>query len=243
MDQRHNRLCVWGLEQTQTLFIGIPRTVRRRREPEKTAKLRNAIRRPIDALTYPRLACDNHSMKQVVFVTGNKWKISDAKAALTAYGITVRPRSLELEEIQSHDPHRIAMHKARQAHDAIQQPLVVNDASWSFPALGGFPGGYIKDVVQWFTTEDFLSLLRFKKDKSLTITETVTYIDGDTTQTFSHKLQGTIILSPRGSGTSIETIAEFSGHTLAELHSQNLEIKPDGPSAWEAFGNWYSKQP
>lgn len=182
-------------------------------------------------------------MKRIVFVTGNKRKIADATAALTAYGITVRPRGLELEEIQSHDPQRIAMHKAQQAHTAIQQPLVVNDAFWSFPALGGFPGGYIKDVVQWFTTEDFLSLLRSKEDKSVTITESVTFVDGDTTQTFSHKLHGTIILKPRGTGTSIETIAEFSGHTLAELHSQNLEIKPDGQSAWEAFGDWYSSQP
>ena len=39
---------------------------------------------------------------------------------------------------------------------AGEAAIVVADTSWSIPSLNGFPGGYMKDVAEWFTPEDFI---------------------------------------------------------------------------------------
>ena len=52
-----------------------------------------------------------------------------------------------MDEIQHHDPLKITEAKVKSAYEKAGQPVVVNDSSWEIPVLGGFPGGYMKDVV------------------------------------------------------------------------------------------------
>lgn len=80
-------------------------------------------------------------MKSIVFVTGNDEKVRDARFALKRYGIEVTKESLDIDEIQHHEPVNIGIAKANEAYSQLQKPLVINDSNWSIPALGGFPGG------------------------------------------------------------------------------------------------------
>lgn len=182
-------------------------------------------------------------MKEILFITGNKRKVWQAQTTLEPYGIGVKNESVDLPEIQAHDPLKIAVAKAEVAHSHFKRPLVVCDHSWNFPALKGFPGGYMRDMNMWFTPEDWLALMRDKADRSVMLTETVVYIDNDSHKHFSVHFQGKVIKAPRGRGhVSCEQVIVFDGSdkTIAEHIDAGEHARDMTNSAWRKFAEWYS---
>lgn len=57
----------------------------------------------------------------------------------------------------------------------LNSPLFVNDLYWEIPSLNGFPGGYMKDIVEWFSARDFINLLSSKNDRRILCHECVIY--------------------------------------------------------------------
>lgn len=182
-------------------------------------------------------------MKYITFATTNSRKIGEANAALKDFNITVEPKQLEIDEIQDRDPIKIAKSKADEAFRQTGQPVVVTDTSWEIPALNGFPGGYMKEVGDWFDAQDFINLLKDYDDKTVSFIESIVYRDANQTKVFSQKFSGIIVDSPRGEGSSIEQVAEFDGHTIAERHQQGRFSHDPKEYIWYKFGQWYSKQP
>lgn len=84
----------------------------------------------------------------ITFVTGNLLKLKEAQHILdstcsvpfelVAYG------QLDLDELQSDIPEKIAAAKCRLAAKAVGGPVMIDDTSLCFNALGGLPGPYIK---------------------------------------------------------------------------------------------------
>lgn len=178
-------------------------------------------------------------MKYIVFVTGNDRKIGEAKAALVDFDITLQTKQFEINEIQSHDPIEIARHKAKEAFRLAKEPIIITDTSWEIPALKGFPGGYMKDVADWFEATDFINLLSGHKDKSISFTETIVYQDSSQTKIFSEKYLGIIVDKPRGTGNSIEQVAEFDGFTIGERHQQGRFSHDPRTYIWYQFAKWF----
>src|SRR5688572_22705003 len=110
---------------------------------------------------------------KIYFATGNDRKLGEARMACEPFGIEVEQVLLDTNEIQSHDPLAVSRHKAEEKFRLFKKPLVVTDTSWSFPALRGFPGSYMKDVAGWFTEQNFLNLLRGEQDQRVSFTETI----------------------------------------------------------------------
>lgn len=182
-------------------------------------------------------------MKQILFATSNERKIGEARLGCQDFDIEVVPIKLDIDEIQHHDPIAISTHKAAEAFRLAGKPVVVTDTSWSIPALGGFPGGYMKDVAIWFQPEDFIHLMNSKQDRRISFTETITYIDARTTRTFSQQYWGEIVEAPRGAkGNSIELVAAFDGFTLAERHDQGRFSHDPKEYIWYQFAQWYAGQ-
>ncbi len=180
-------------------------------------------------------------MKKILFATGNSRKVAEAKLGCEIFEIQVEQIKVDIEEIQSSDPVIISNHKANQAFKAVREPIVVTDTFWEIPALNGFPGAYMKDVASWFSAEDFINLIINKQDKRIAFTESVTYKDSKTIKVFSKKYWGVIVLTPRGTGNSIENVAEFDGVTLGERRSEGgLSHKPQD-YIWYDFARWFSK--
>ena len=96
---------------------------------------------------------------KIYFITGNARKVGEAKLACELAGIEIVQQQVEIDEIQSTVPHAISIDKAEKAYNLIKKPLVVTDTFWRIPALNGFPGAYMKDIANWFSSEDFLSLM------------------------------------------------------------------------------------
>jgi non-canonical purine NTP pyrophosphatase (RdgB/HAM1 family) len=186
------------------------------------------------------------SRNTVTFVTSNARKLREMQNVCVPLGITVKHQEIDVDEIQAHDPHKIALAKAEEAFKrAGGVPIVINDAFWSIPALNGFPGGYMKDIWQWFAPEDFLHLMESKADRTVIATETVIYKDKTQTRTFSCDMKGIIAAAPRGKGNSIEQVVETaSGKTLAELHEAGRGMPANvDEDVWTAFAQWFLHRP
>ena len=186
-------------------------------------------------------------MKTILFATGNSRKIAEANATLAPFTIAVTPIKLAFDEIQHADPAEITKAKARAAYEAAgtHQPVVVSDTSWAIPALGGFPGGYMKDVAIWWNAQNWLDVMANQSDKRIFCLEHVAYYDGEIVQHFVQQYEGIFITEARGridDGESIERVLSLYGsETMAEQLARG-EIASAGETLghWQQFGAWYN---
>ena len=184
--------------------------------------------------------------KKIAFITGNPHKLEEAKSVLKDYDITIESLQFDIEEIQHYNPLEITKAKVRAAYEKAGQSVVVNDSSWEIPALGGFPGGYMKDVVNWFTAEDFLALMKDKNDRRIILHDVVAYFDGEQLELFIYDQTGVFINEPRGEGTSMNQVVSMEnsgGLTIAEefaLRHDGVEINPSHFQHWQKFGEWFT---
>ncbi len=171
-------------------------------------------------------------MKQVTFFTGNQHKAEYLQKLL---GLEIMYQKLELDEIQSTDLDEIVKHKVKQAYDILQKPVLVEDVSLEFNALGGLPGPFIKFFVDGPGLEVTTKLLDSFKDKSAIARCTFGYFDGSKVELFHGSLNGEVSTEPRGDGgygwDKIFIPNGYGGRTRAELNQDENEetyqiIKP-----------------
>jgi len=180
-------------------------------------------------------------MRTILLATTNSRKIREATAACKKFNIEVEQIKLDIDEIQSSDPEEIGRDKVSKAFKQTQKPVVITDTSWNIPSLKGFPGGYMKDVANWFEPEDFLNLVR-SKDRKIAFTENIFYKDAKQIKQFSREFWGELINKPRGKdGNSIERIAAFGGKTIAENRDIGKLSHDPEDYIWFDFAKWYSE--
>lgn len=186
-------------------------------------------------------------MKTVLFATGNSRKIQEANATLAQYKIIIEPIKLAIDEIQSSDPADVVKAKAISAYTLCQKPVVVSDTSWSIPALGGFPGAYMKDIEGWLAAEDWLALMKRHKDKTIYCHEHIAYYDGANLQHFEETYTGRFIDELRGKVADDESFEScvilYGDQTMGEQLAQgDIASAGDELHHWKQFGAWYGGQ-
>ncbi len=161
-------------------------------------------------------------MKSVTFITGNQNKADYLAKYL---GIPVEHHKLDLDELQSLELSVIVEHKVKQAYELVKRPVLVEDVSLEFSALGRLPGTYIK----WFLEElDFKTICNLLdgKDRSATGRCMFGYYDGDELHLFEGSIKGIISEGPRGKdgyGWDQIFIPEGYTQTRAELSDEDYE--------------------
>lgn len=183
--------------------------------------------------------------QKLAFVTGNANKLRDLQEACKSFGIEVEQLDLPVDEIQSFDTDKIALHKAKQAYKLAGRPVVVQDTFWNILALRGFPGAYMRYINDWLKPEDLLVLMEGRVDRTVVRTHTVAYYDGKRSKLFSKDFMGQIIDQPRGEGDAISRIVVPAGQnqTIAEVRNKTgLSTIPPEESAWHEFAKWYNLQ-
>lgn len=114
---------------------------------------------------------------KISFVTGNEMKAKEMNLILSKHMATKGPSTdkslvdlkvlnVDLPEIQEVSTEAIAKNKAYQAAQLANGPVVVEDTSLQFSALGGMPGPYIKWFQQKLQSEGLYNLLTAYEDKS-----------------------------------------------------------------------------
>lgn len=188
-------------------------------------------------------------MQQITFVTSNNEKFKAAAIICKSAGIDLLRNSIDIDEIQGDDPEHIVRDKVEKAFLACgsEQPVVVVDDSWEIPALGGFPGAYMKYVNQWFRPDDFLRLMSGITDRRAIMHQYLAYKDKQETVIFSTDIPGAMVTKQRGSHkeTSATVIAldVDKGRTIAEIYEDGIEKNQqrykDRGDAWYTFSAWF----
>lgn len=91
----------------------------------------------------------------IYFISGNKHKYGELKAVLP----DLEMRSIDLPEIQETDPKAIIKAKLEEAMKYCDEPMIVEDTSLYFEAMGGkLPGPLIKWFVESIGSEGLVNL-------------------------------------------------------------------------------------
>jgi non-canonical purine NTP pyrophosphatase (RdgB/HAM1 family) len=131
-----------------------------------------------------------------VYVTGNPNK---AKRFSEMLGLDIELVVADLEEIQSLDSRIVITHKAKVAYEKIKRPVIVEDTTVVFTALGGLPGPFIKWFLDELKSEGLCRMLDGKTRKAIA-GSSIAYYDGETLEVFSREIAGSIAEAPRGEG-------------------------------------------
>ena len=131
----------------------------------------------------------------ITFVTGNPDKLKWLQM-FTDLPLDYQP--LDLHEIQSLDVAKVVEHKAKDAYKIVKKPVLIEDTSLLFNALGKLPGPLIKWFLNELGNEGLCKLLDGFKDRSAEAIVLFGLYDGKTFKTFKGKTAGIITDKPRG---------------------------------------------
>jgi len=132
--------------------------------------------------------------KTISFVTGNQSKVDELQGILNNSEIAIKACKIDLPELQG-NPDYIATEKCRLASLQIEGPVLTEDTSLCFNALGGLPGPYIKWFLDKTGLRGLVNLLYAYEDKSAYAQTIFAYTEGkdNPIQLFIGKLSGKIV--------------------------------------------------
>ena len=156
---------------------------------------------------------------RISFVTGNEMKRREVNTILNSCGATRGPTpdtslvdlsllNVDLPEIQELNTEAIAKNKVIQAAQLANGPVVVEDTSLAFHALGGMPGPFIKFFQERLKSEGLYRILRDYDDKSAEACCTLAFCPAPHADpvVFTGRTKGTIVAPVEGRGFGWDSI-------------------------------------
>lgn len=159
----------------------------------------------------------------VTFITGNQHKADFLAQYL---GHPVAHQKIELDEIQTLDLQEVSENKARQAYATVQKPVLVEDISLEFMALGKLPGTFVRWFIEEIGTQGLCKMLKGYEDRSAIAKSCFVYFDGMRLEFFEGSITGQIASEPRGAGGfgwDAVFIPDGAEKTLAEMNDQEIK--------------------
>ena len=182
-------------------------------------------------------------MKEILFATGNKNKLREAREILQ---YDIEGTDVEIPEIQSADPIKVATQKALDYFAKVRKPIFVDDIIFTFNAFKAFPGTYINDFVDILGNEGMIDLLKGRKDRSAIAQMTLGFTtDGKKVHIFYGRILGTITRKPRGdNGWDWDRIFIPKGYnkTFAEMTAEQKNKISMRKIALKKFKKWLDKE-
>lgn len=164
----------------------------------------------------------SNGSKQPYFevATTNRNKLEEFKRILTEYEIV--GKKLDIEEIQSLDPHKVAKHKAIEAYKANgYNPILIEETSLSIRGMNGRPGTYIKDFSEDVDMRRMLAEHWLKdRDRTAVAKILIAVFDGKDVHLREGNTEGTISECLRGTngfGWDDMFIPKGDTRTFAEM--------------------------
>ena len=136
------------------------------------------------------------TMTSIKFITGNQ---SKADYLAEYLGLPVEHQKINLDEIQSLDLREVVEHKVRQAYELAQKPVIVEDISLEFEALGRLPGTFIRFYVDEVPLETVCRTLDGLNRNAIARC-VFGYYDGDQMKLVEGSLSGKVAEHPEGMG-------------------------------------------
>ena len=160
-------------------------------------------------------------MNKFKFVTGNPNKVREVGEILN---LPLDPVEVAgLFEIQSPNLDVVVRHKAQQAYESLQCPVMVEDSGLLFHAWNGLPGALVKWFEETVGCDGMLKMVEGFVDRGATAICCFAVYDGETMQIARGEVKGTIADSIRGKngfGWDVIFIPEGHDRTYAEMTAQ-----------------------
>ncbi len=175
------------------------------------------------------------------FVTGNEGKLREAREYLPE---PVERGEYEYTEIQSDSLAAIATAGARESHEAIGEPVFVDDAGLFVEGLGGFPGPYSAYVEETLGVERVwrLAAAECEEPRRASFRAVVAFCDERGVESFEGSVRGRLV-APRGEGGfGYDPIFEQNGRTLAEMSTGEKNAISHRGRALAAFADWLAER-
>ena len=162
------------------------------------------------------------------FITSNQKKFASLQNLLHPLGVDLRQLEYDFDEGRGLDIQTIAKSKLSQAKKAFpNKRLIVDDRGFFIPALKGFPGPFVKLLLDSFSYPGIIKLMQGETDRRAIFSFAVGYFDGEKDHIFVADEEGFIIDEPRGDNlhgwTELLYIyghTSFPGRSLAELNDK-----------------------
>jgi XTP/dITP diphosphohydrolase len=161
----------------------------------------------------------------VYFVTSNDQKFKSLQAQLAEAGTELKRLSYDFDEGRSLDIKTVAGVKLAQAKAAFPgKKLIVDDRGFFIPALCGFPGPFVKVLLESFSYKGLIKLMKGEADRRAYFSFAAAYFDGQTDHVFVADEEGFITDRPKGNDlhgwTELLYVyghPTFPGKSLAQL--------------------------
>ena len=162
------------------------------------------------------------------FITSNHQKFASLQKLLQPLGIDLHQLHYDFDEGRGLDIQTIAKSKLAQAKKAFpNKRLIVDDRGFFIPALKGFPGPFVKLLLDSFSYPGIIKLMQDETDRRAIFSFAVGYFDSEKDHIFVADEEGFIIDEPRGDNlhgwTELLYIyghPSFPGRSLAELNDE-----------------------
>jgi len=164
----------------------------------------------------------------IYFITSNQRKFTSLQKLLQPLGIGLQQLDYDFDEGRGLDIQTIAKSKLSQAKKVFpNKRLIVDDRGFFIPALKGFPGPFVKLLLDSFSYPGIIKLMQGETDRRAIFSFAVGYFDSEKDHIFVADEEGFIIDEPRGDNlhgwTELLYIyghTSFPGRSLAELNDK-----------------------
>ncbi|MBF1043462.1 MAG: hypothetical protein HXL07_03155 [Candidatus Nanosynbacter sp.] len=162
------------------------------------------------------------------FITSNHQKFTSLQRLLQPLGVDLQQLDYDFDEGRGLDIQTIAKSKLSQAKKVFpNKRLIVDDRGFFIPALKGFPGPFVKLLLDSFSYPGIIKLMQDETDRRAIFSFAVGYFDSEKDHIFVADEEGFIIDEPRGDNlhgwTELLYIyghPSFPGRSLAELNDE-----------------------
>lgn len=136
---------------------------------------------------------------EVRFVSGNPYKLAEARRILEKENISVVPSPMKIDELQTADTGKLVRDKLLKAFKKIGRPLFVEQTGLFLDHISGLPGGLTQVFWDALEADRFAEVFGKQPAVKLATARTViAYCDGRTIKTFEGEVRGQIVPEPRG---------------------------------------------
>ena len=164
----------------------------------------------------------------IYFITSNQRKFTSLQKLLQPLGIDLQQLDYDFDEGRGLDIQTIAKSKLSQTKKVFpNKRLIVDNRGFFIPALKGFPGPFVKLLLDSFSYSGIIKLMQDETDRRAIFSFAVGYFDGEKDHIFVADEEGFIIDEPRGDNlhgwTELLYIyghPSFPGRSLAELNNE-----------------------
>lgn len=182
---------------------------------------------------------------ELLFVTSNPFKITEAEEILAPHGIRAKGLDIKIEELQTEDADRLVRDKVLKAFRLVGRPLFVEHTGLYLAHLNGLPGGLTQLFWDRLEADRFCELFGSTADTSVTARTVIGYVDGRMCRTFHGEAAGRVAESPRGPRDfqwDCCFIPDQEASTYAELGTERKNEISMRRRALESFASFLLKE-